>query len=136
MPFLVTAHSTKPGMEDFYEGFLQNRKLAFVRALPGVKRYDVYRMDHRADDPKANGGAAMKYTIVAIIEVEDMAAAQALRSSKQYQEFVSEYIDLLEDDPAIFAAHAVQQLAAVSKAEFWSAHPDQRQPAENLPPAE
>ncbi len=119
MPFLVTAHSTTPGQEDFYEEFLKNRKLAFVRALPGVKNYTVFRTEQRADNTMASGNEPMKYNIIAIIEVEDMAAAHDLRSSALYQDFVGEYINLLEDDPTIYTAHEVLQIAEKTKSEFW-----------------
>jgi len=124
MPFLVTAHSTQPGQEDLYEEFLQQRKLWFVRSLPGIKRYSVYRTDHRVDDPTANKPEDMRYNIIAIIEVEDMKAAQALHESPEYQAFMAEYVGLLEDDPSMYVAHEVATTGQLSKDEFCDVHPE------------
>lgn len=119
MPFLVTAHATKPGEEDFYEKFLQDRKLAFIRALPEVKNYTVFRTERRADDPGQGRPETIKYDIIAIVEVEDIATIKKLRMSPLYQEFAGEYRGLLEDDPAIYIAHEVTENAQKTKAEFW-----------------
>ncbi len=124
MPFLVTAHSTQPGKEDLYEEFLQQRKLWFVRNLSGIKRYDVYRTDHRADNPAANKPQDMRYNIVAIIEVEDLEAASKVHLSPEYQAFMAEYIGLLEDDPSMYVAHEVELTAQLSKEEFGANHPE------------
>lgn len=122
MPFLVTAHSTQPGKEDLYEKFLQKRKLWFVRNLPGVKRYDVYRTDHRVDDPAANKPADMRYNLVAVIEVEDLEAARKMHVGPEYQAFMAEYIGWLEEDPSMYVAHEVESTAELSKQEFIANH--------------
>ncbi len=119
MPFLITAHSTKPGEEDFYEKFLQDRKLAFVRDLPEVKNYTVFRTRRRADDPVEGKPNTIKYDIIAIVEVEDIEAVKKMRMSKLYQDFASEYRGLLEEDPAIYIADEVPEMAQKSKSEFW-----------------
>ncbi|VAW85150.1 hypothetical protein MNBD_GAMMA17-1766 [hydrothermal vent metagenome] len=49
MVCMVTAHSTKLGKEDIYEQFLRQRKLWFVRNLPGITSYKVYRTERRFD---------------------------------------------------------------------------------------
>lgn len=131
MPFAVAAFATKPGKEDIVEKYYRERKIAFVEKLPGVIRYDVFRMEHRFDDPDATGPEHMKCTIIAIIELEDAAAARELRNGKLYRDFAMEYIHLFEDSPPIYAAHRVVETDAQSKEEFWGRHPEDATVLEN-----
>lgn len=69
MAVLVTAHSTKPGYEEQYESFLKQRKIGFVRRLPGITAYRVYRTEQRF--PVAEGHEEqVRYNIMAIIEYD------------------------------------------------------------------
>lgn len=119
MPILVTAHSTKAGKEDVYEEFMRRRKLWFIRNLPGITNYQVFRTERRFGASGPSGSSEMRYNFVAIIEVDDLAEAVKLYSSDLFQNFVKEYIDLLEDDPALYEAHVVEQTGMESKDDFW-----------------
>ena len=48
-----------------------------------------------------------------------MAATLNLMSSPLYQELRAEYIDLLEDDPSIYVAYDIPELAQKTKEEYW-----------------
>lgn len=119
MPVIITAHSTKPGKEDLYEEFMRRRKLWFIRHLPGITHYQVFRTERRFGICGPSGSSGMRYNFVAIIEVDDLAEAVKLSSSDLFQNFVKEYIDLLEDDPALYEAHVVEQTGMESKDDFW-----------------
>ncbi|NOX49601.1 MAG: hypothetical protein GXP16_03575 [Gammaproteobacteria bacterium] len=118
MAYLITAHSTQPGKEDLYEDFLKQRKLWFVRNLPGMTSYKVYRTERRFD-PSGTASQDIRYTIMAIIEHEgDIDALTALYTSDAWIEFMGEYIHLLEDDPALYVAHEIPEIAHLSGDEF------------------
>ena len=118
MIHIVTAHSAKPGKEDRYEDFLKQRKLWFVRNLPGIASYKVYRTEQRF--PPGDGNAQeVRYNIIAIIEYDgDIEEAMRLYSSAEWVAFMDEYMDLLEDDPALYIAHEVPELDKLSNEEF------------------
>ncbi len=118
MPFLITAHATKPGKEDLYEDFLKQRKLWFVRNLPGIVNYKVYRTERRFD-PSGELPNHLSYTVMAIIEYEgDEQTLTALYTSKQWVDFMGEYIHLLEDDAPLYMAHEIPQIEAMSREGF------------------
>ena len=115
---MVTAHSTKPGKEDIYEDFLKQRKLWFVRNLPGITSYKVYRTEQRFD-PSNTASQEVRYNVIAIIEYDgDIDAITKLYSSSEWVAFMEEYMDLLEDDPALYIAHEVPEVGNLSKDEF------------------
>lgn len=118
MPFLITAHSTLPGKEDLYEDFLKQRKLWFVRNLPGIVSYKVFRMEKRFD-PSGEASKEIRYTVVAIIEYEgDEDTLAGLYTSDNWLEFMQEYIHVLEDDAPLYLAHEIPQIAEMSREEF------------------
>lgn len=118
MPFLITAHSTKPGQEDLYEEFLKQRKLWFVRNLPGITSYRVFRTEARFD-PTWQEGDPLRYTVMAIIEYEgDVESLSALYTSEKWIDFMDEYIHVLEDDAPLYLAHEIPQTGALSREEF------------------
>ncbi|MBT1065055.1 hypothetical protein KJY73_15795 [Bowmanella sp. Y26] len=109
MTILVTAHSTKPGMEDRYEAFLRHRKLRYVRSLPGIKSYRVFRTERRFAQSTPDG-TPKRYDIMAIIELDSREQdILAIYQSDAWQRFMQEYIEWLEDDPAIYLAHEIQE---------------------------
>ncbi|HHB82363.1 MAG TPA: hypothetical protein ENK61_02715 [Devosia sp.] len=118
MTFLITAHSTKPGKEDIYEEFLQHRKLWFVRNLPGIISYKVFRTRKRFDP----GGAASKnlnYTVMAIIEHEgDEQALTDLYTSEKWITFMEEYLHVLENDAPLYIADEIPEISRLSFDEF------------------
>lgn len=117
MVTLVTAHSTKPGKEDHYEDFLKQRKLWFVRNLPGITNYKVYRTERRF--PLMEEFDEVRYNIIAVIELEgDVEAALKLYGSDEWAAFMDEYMDLLEDDPALYIAHEVPEIGQLEKHQF------------------
>lgn len=117
MTYLVTAHSTQPGMEDIYEEFLKSRKLWFVRNLPGIKSYKVLRTERRFD-PSGTMPTEIRYDIIAIIEMEgDLDAATSLYTNEEWISFMAEYMHLLEDDPALYVAHEIPEIASMSREE-------------------
>lgn len=119
MPFLVTTHNTKPGKEDLYEEFLCKRKLWFIRNLPGIIRYEVFRTERRAGTSGPVASTDLRYMVVAIIECEDVVEMYKLRSSDLYQNFIKEYVDLLEDDIALYEARALEP-TGYTKDDFWA----------------
>ncbi len=120
MIHLVTAHSTKPGKEAIYEEFLKSRKLWFVRNLPGIIRYRVFRTERRFD-PSESLSPKMRYDIMAVIEYEgDLDTLTKLYTSEEWLAFMGEYMHLLEDDPVLYIAHEVPELAALSSEAFKS----------------
>lgn len=120
MTHLVTAHSAKPGQEDLYEEFLKQRKLWFVRNLPGMISYKVYRTERRFD-PSETAPRDIRYNIIAIIEHEgDLDAVTNLYTSNEWVSFMSEYMHLLEEDPALYIAHEVPEISQLTGEEFKS----------------
>ncbi len=118
MTCMVTAHSTKPGKEDLYEEFLKQRKLWFVRNLPGITSYKVYRTEQRFD-PSETASRHIRYNVIAIIEYEgSIDAITELYTSSEWIAFMDEYMDLLEDDPALYIAHEVPEVDNLSSEEF------------------
>lgn len=120
MIHIVTAHSTKPGREDRYEDFLKHRKLWFVRNLPGITSYKVFRTEQRF--PPGDGNIQdIRYNIIAVIKYDgDVEEAMRLYSSPEWVAFMGEYMDLLEDDPALYIAHEIPELGQLSKDAFIS----------------
>ncbi len=118
MPYLITAHSTKPGKEALYEQFLEQRKLWFVRNLPGITSYRVFRTEQRFD-PSGQAPNDIRFTVMAIIEYEgDPEVMTALYTSDNWLEFMDEYIHVLEDDAPLYLAHEVQETGKLSRAAF------------------
>jgi len=118
MPFLITAHATKPGQEDLYEEFLKQRKLWFVRNLPGITSYRVFRTEARFD-PSGQAPNDLRYTVMAIIEYEgDTDTLTALYTSDKWISFMNEYIHVLEDDAPLYLAHEIPQTAELSREAF------------------
>ena len=118
MPFLITAHATKPGQEDLYEDFLKQRKLWFVRNLPGITSYRVFRTEARFD-PSGQAPDDIRYTVMAIIEYEgDTDTLTALYTSKKWIDFMGEYIHVLEDDAPLYLAHEIPQTGKLGREEF------------------
>ena len=74
---MVTAHSAKPGMAEQYEQFMHDKKLAFVRSLPKVKNYTVYRTKGRFD-PTGMLPQDKRYDMVAIIEYDGTEDGQSI----------------------------------------------------------
>lgn len=109
MTILVTAHSTKPGMQDKYEAFLRHRKLRYVRNLPGMKSYRVFRTERRFAQAPSDE-TQKRYDIIAIIELDTREQdILAIYQSEDWYKFMQEYIDWLEDDPSIYLAHEIQE---------------------------
>ena len=118
MATLITAHSTQPGQEALYEKFLEQRKLWFVRNLPGMKSYKVYRTEKRFD-PSGEAPTDVHYTIIAIIEYDgDLDGLTEVYTSEAFIEFMGEYMHLLEDDPILYTAHEIPELGRLSSEEF------------------
>jgi len=118
MPFMITAHSTKPGQQELYEKFLQERKLWFVRNLPGIISYRVFRTEERFD-PSGEAPKDIRYDVIAIIEYAgDVASISALYTSDKWQDFMNEYIHVLDADAPMYLAHEISQLAELSRQEF------------------
>ena len=118
MTYLVTAHSTKPGREDLYEEFLKQRKLWFVRCLPGIKNYKVYRTE-QPFPPNDGNSKEVRFNIIAVIEFDGNAEqAMKLYNSNEWIDFMEEYMDLLEDNPVLYIAHEVPEVGRLSKEEF------------------
>jgi len=118
MVCMVTAHSTKLGKEDLYEAFLRQRKLWFVRNLPGITSYKVYRTERRFD-PSGLASQAIRYDVVAVIEYDgSVDEITALYTSHEWIAFMDEYMHLLEDDPALYVAHEVSETDSLNRDEF------------------
>jgi hypothetical protein len=110
MIHIITAHSTKPGKEDEYENFLKQRKLRYVRCLPGISSYRVFRTERRFD-PSMQASPEIRYTVIAIIEFQgNEKALEKLYTSPEWVEFMEEYMHLLEDDPALYISHEIPEL--------------------------
>lgn len=121
MPYLITAHSTKPGKEDIYEDFLKQRKLWFVRNLKGITSYKVFRTEQRYD-PAGTAPKDIRYTVMAIIEYEgDVKALTDIYTSDKWLAFMEEYLHVLEDDAPLYLAHEIPQLGQMSEEEFKDA---------------
>lgn len=118
MPTLIVVHGIAPGAEELYEQFLLKRKLAYIRGLPGVRRYEVFRRD-RPLEPGAPE-SEIEYDIVVILETDDLDALQAARATPEYDAFRREYVDLIEPTPVIYEARRLEAEAALSADEFWS----------------
>lgn len=104
MRVLVSTHFAVEGKADLYEEFLQERKIPFVRSLPGVKSYEVHRITSCMVPP----GQALRYEFAAIIEVEEGVDAQAIFASSEYQAFRQEYVDMLEPDPGLYWGYPIK----------------------------
>lgn len=114
---IITAHSARPGDEDAYEDFLAHRKIAFVRGLSSIDRYDVYRCGEifTYGEPAPD---APKYNMVAILEVNDLEKAREEVNSPEFLELRGEYGPLMIPKPGLYVTHKVEQRAAMSGDEY------------------
>lgn len=99
---MVTAHSAKPGMADKYEQFMHDKKLDFVRSLPKVTNYTVYRTQDRFD-PTGLLPKEKRYDMVAIIEYDGtQEELTALYSSEKWINFMDQYLHMIEEDAPLY----------------------------------
>lgn len=114
---VITAHSARPGMEADYEDFVAHRKLAYVRGLSSVERYDVYVTQEifNYGEPATD---APKYNMFAIFDVNDVEKAREETSSEEFMELRGEYGPMMIPRPGIWVARKVEQKAAMSADEY------------------
>lgn len=119
---MVTAHSTKPGKEDIYEDFLKQRKLWFVRNIPRIVNYNVYRTIRRFD-PSGTASQEIRYDVIAIIQYDGtIDELTEMYTSSEWIGFMDEYMDLLEDDPTLYIAHEIPETDHLTRDEFIKRH--------------
>ncbi|GHF23853.1 hypothetical protein GCM10017044_18030 [Kordiimonas sediminis] len=104
---MVTGHSAKPGMLEAYVEFLEQKKLNFVRSLPKVSRYQVYRTERRFD-PSGMLPEDKRFDIVAIIDYDGSETElEMLFMSDAWVAFMEEYMFMLEEDAPLYIASAL-----------------------------
>jgi len=82
---------------DEYEKYLKEKKVAFVRSLPIIKSYEIYRIDKvlgSEDKPP--------YQFVAKVEISDIGEFAKAMQTPEMQAFVKEYRAYLESSPNIW----------------------------------
>jgi hypothetical protein len=118
MPSIVVVHSIAPGQSELYEDFVAKRKLAFIRSLPGVQRYEVFRRIRKLEPEFPE--MELSYDIVATLEIDDLDTLQAARATPEYDAFRNEYVHLLQPRPVVYEARKMESEAALSREEFWA----------------
>lgn len=118
MAFIVTAHRAGTGMADAYEDYLAKRKLAYVRAIPGVRSYTAYRRGNLFG-PFGQAAPEPRFDIVAVIEVDDPKSFAEVTASPEFQSFRHEYAPWIEHQPGLYESRVIEQQAALTREEYW-----------------
>jgi hypothetical protein len=125
MPTMLTVYRIEPEGKELYGEYLVKRKIDYVRNLPGVKQFQVFRRARRLEPESPS--EEFDFDIVAVIDVDDVEAFQAVRAGQDYDDFRQEYVHLLEPKPVpIYEAERLEcdPGAGQSADEFWGEHPE------------
>ncbi|HEY2715673.1 MAG TPA: hypothetical protein VGI73_05580 [Solirubrobacterales bacterium] len=125
MPTMLTVYRIEAQGKELYGEYLAKRKVEYVRNLPGVKQFQVFRRARRLEPESPS--EEFDFDIVAVIDVDDVEAFQAVRDGQDYDDFRQEYVHLLEPKPVpIYEAERIEcePGAGLSAEEFWSQHTD------------
>lgn len=127
MPTMMTVYRIDPDGKELYEEYLARRKVEYIRNMPGVRNFQVFKRARRLEPDAPSEEYA--FDIVAIIEVDDVEAFQAERAGAEYDAFRTEYVHLLAPAPVpIYEAELIDCPAGegLSADEFWAGREDKR----------
>jgi heme-degrading monooxygenase HmoA len=124
---MLTVYRIQADSKELYEEYLAKRKVDYIRNMPGVRGFQVFRRARRLEPD--NPSQEFDFDIVAVIDVDDVEAFQAERAGDEYDEFRREYVHLLEPAPVpIYEAERIEceAGAGLSAGEFWAGREELR----------
>ncbi len=96
MPTIFAVYNAKDAKSaDDYEQYLKRKKIAFIRSLPGIKSYEIYRIDGVVGSPP-NAPSKPPYQFVAKIEVSSLGDFAKASQTPEMQALLKEYDVYLE----------------------------------------